>query len=196
MKMRLSARGNKTAFQGLRLLHLFRSQSIGSKRTNTPLRNNPFSPSRTTFGNIQAGFRPSNFRVMASSASVDPEPFKLALCQLQVTADKEENITSATKAVKEAASNGANIIVLPEMWNCPYSNDSFPTYAEEIDSDDSPSANALSSKFFLLTFLRRGSASETDISHAFPLFPNAAFRSGKGALRVCHWRLDSREAKG
>jgi len=81
---------------------------------------------------------------MASSASVDPEPFKLALCQLQVTADKEENITSATKAVKEAASNGANIIVLPEMWNCPYSNDSFPTYAEEIDSDDSPSANALS----------------------------------------------------
>ena len=47
---------------------------------------------------------------MASSASVDPEPFKLALCQLQVTADKEENITSATKAVKEAASNGANIV--------------------------------------------------------------------------------------
>lgn len=22
--------------------------------------------------------------------------------------------------------------MLPEMWNCPYSNDSFPTYAEEL----------------------------------------------------------------
>jgi len=30
---------------------------------------------------------------------------------------------------QEAASNGAKLVVLPEMWNCPYSNDSFPTYA-------------------------------------------------------------------
>ena len=32
-------------------------------------------------------------------------------------------------------------MVLPEMWNCPYSNDSFPTYAE--DFSDSPSISAL-----------------------------------------------------
>jgi omega-amidase len=31
--------------------------------------------------------------------------------------------------LQEAASNGAKLVVLPEMWNCPYSNDSFPTYA-------------------------------------------------------------------
>lgn len=30
---------------------------------------------------------------------------------------------------QDAASNGAQLVVLPEMWNCPYSNDSFPTYA-------------------------------------------------------------------
>jgi hypothetical protein len=29
------------------------------------------------------------------------------------------------------------------MWNCPYSNDSFPTYAEDIDGGASPSADAL-----------------------------------------------------
>ena len=40
----------------------------------------------------------------------DVEPFKLALCQLQVTADKDENIANASKAVKEAASKGANIV--------------------------------------------------------------------------------------
>ena len=29
------------------------------------------------------------------------------------------------------------------MWNCPYSNDSFPSYAEDIDAGVSPSATAL-----------------------------------------------------
>lgn len=33
--------------------------------------------------------------------------------------------------MQEAAGNGAQLVVLPEMWNCPYSNDSFPTYAGE-----------------------------------------------------------------
>jgi omega-amidase len=46
--------------------------------------------------------------------------------------------------MQEAAANGATLVVLPEMWNCPYSNDSFPTYAEDIDGGDSPSADALS----------------------------------------------------
>ena len=45
---------------------------------------------------------------------------------------------------QEAASNGAQLVVLPEMWNCPYSNDSFPTYAEDIDGGASMSAAALS----------------------------------------------------
>jgi omega-amidase len=30
------------------------------------------------------------------------------------------------------------------MWNCPYSNDSFPVYAEDIDGGASPSADVLS----------------------------------------------------
>ncbi len=45
---------------------------------------------------------------------------------------------------QEAAAAGASLVVLPEMWNCPYSNDSFPTYAEDIDGGASPSADALS----------------------------------------------------
>jgi len=35
-------------------------------------------------------------------------------------------------------------VVLPEMWNCPYSNDSFPVYAEDIDGGASESAQLLS----------------------------------------------------
>jgi omega-amidase len=30
------------------------------------------------------------------------------------------------------------------MWNCPYSNDSFPVYAEDVDGGKSESASALS----------------------------------------------------
>ncbi len=47
-------------------------------------------------------------------------------------------------ALQEAAAQGARLIVLPEMWNCPYSNDSFPTYAEDIEADQSPSTAMLS----------------------------------------------------
>lgn len=39
---------------------------------------------------------------------------------------------ASTSTPQEAASNGAQLVVLPEMWNCPYSNDSFPTYAGAV----------------------------------------------------------------
>jgi omega-amidase len=45
---------------------------------------------------------------------------------------------------QEAAAAGAKLVVLPEMWNCPYSNDSFPVYAEDIDAGQSPSVDMLS----------------------------------------------------
>lgn len=53
------------------------------------------------------------------------------------------NIMSATK-LQEAAQAGAKLIVLPEMWNCPYSNESFPKYAEDIDAGSSASVSAMS----------------------------------------------------
>jgi hypothetical protein len=70
--------------------------------------------------------------------------FKLALCQLKVTSDKSVNILEARNAIQEAAKKGAQLVVLPEMWNCPYSNDSFPMYAEEFGSDASPSTDMMS----------------------------------------------------
>ncbi|RXH73004.1 hypothetical protein DVH24_012688 [Malus domestica] len=72
--------------------------------------------------------------------------FKIALCQLSVTPDKERNISHARKAIEDAAAKGAQLVVLPEIWNGPYSNDSFPVYAEDIDAggDASPSTAMLS----------------------------------------------------
>eukprot|EP00873_Tetraselmis_striata_P007069 jgi/Tetstr1/427333/TSEL_017500.t1 len=73
-----------------------------------------------------------------------PRQVKAALCQLSVGSDKDANIRTARAAIEEAAQGGAQLVILPEMWNCPYSNDSFPIYAEDFDSDHSPSTAMLS----------------------------------------------------
>ncbi|GKA28498.1 omega-amidase, chloroplastic, partial [Tanacetum coccineum] len=72
--------------------------------------------------------------------------FKIGLCQLSVTADKERNIAHARLAIEEAAEKGAKLVLLPEIWNSPYANESFPVYAEDIDAgvDSSPSTAMLS----------------------------------------------------
>ncbi|XP_056174161.1 omega-amidase, chloroplastic-like [Syzygium oleosum] len=70
--------------------------------------------------------------------------FQIGLCQLSVTADKERNIAHARDAIREAVDKGAQLVLLPEIWNSPYSNDSFPVYAEDIDGGSSPSTAMLS----------------------------------------------------
>lgn len=59
-------------------------------------------------------------------------------------ADKERNIQHARQAIDRAAGEGARLVILPEIWNSPYSNDSFPVYAEEVGGGDSPSTAMLS----------------------------------------------------
>ena len=61
-----------------------------------------------------------------------PSKVKVALLQLPVGEDKSLNIANARAAIEDAAKDGAALVVLPEMWNCPYSNDSFAVYAETI----------------------------------------------------------------
>ncbi|MCO1600708.1 carbon-nitrogen hydrolase family protein [Desulfosporosinus nitroreducens] len=61
---------------------------------------------------------------------------KIALCQLPVKADKQENLTQAAIMVQEAASAGAQLAVLPEMFNCPYDIHCFRNYAENILSGE------------------------------------------------------------
>lgn len=94
------------------------------------------------------GRAPPSRKVMAMSATSASNPqgvekVKLALCQLHVTADKDANIAAARAAIHDAATHGASLVVLPEMWNCPYSNGSFRGYSEDIDAGASASLNAL-----------------------------------------------------
>ena len=60
---------------------------------------------------------------------------KLALCQMNVIDNKEANIKKASSMITDSMKHDVDFIVLPEMFNCPYSNDKFIEYGEtENDS--------------------------------------------------------------
>jgi predicted amidohydrolase len=55
---------------------------------------------------------------------------KLGLIQLTVVNNKEANLKKAEEMIAEAAAKGADLVVLPEMFNCPYDNACFSQYGE------------------------------------------------------------------
>lgn len=67
---------------------------------------------------------------------------RLALCQMNVVDDKEANLKKASSMITDSVANDADFIVLPEMFNCPYSNDKFIEYSEE--EADSLTLNVIS----------------------------------------------------
>ena len=67
---------------------------------------------------------------------------KLALCQMNVVDDKESNLEKASILINKSIENNADFIILPEMFNCPYSNDKFMEYGEE--ERDSITLNTIS----------------------------------------------------
>ena len=66
---------------------------------------------------------------------------KIALCQMNVVDNKEENIKKAIQMIRDSKKQGADLAVLPEMFNCPYENEKFIEYGEEFE--DSPTLNRI-----------------------------------------------------
>ncbi|MCL1895889.1 MAG: carbon-nitrogen hydrolase family protein [Clostridiales bacterium] len=60
-------------------------------------------------------------------------PYKIALCQMSVSAEKESNLRHAESLVDEAVRAGAKVVCLPEIWNCPYDMKNIASYAEPAD---------------------------------------------------------------
>lgn len=67
---------------------------------------------------------------------------KIAVCQIKVLKIKEKNLRNAEKMIREASTKDPQIIILPEMFNCPYSNSYFPLFAESYPGE---TTNLLSS---------------------------------------------------
>lgn len=57
--------------------------------------------------------------------------FNVGIIQLPATSDKDKNLKTMEEYVSRAKSKGADVICLPEMWNCPYHNSFFKKFAEE-----------------------------------------------------------------
>ena len=82
-----------------------------------------------------------NFLAKMSSSSVSPPDTqstttiqqaknRVALLQLPVTHSKLQNIATAKEYIERAYNSGAQLCVLPEIWNSPYATSAFEEYAE------------------------------------------------------------------
>jgi len=90
---------------------------------------------------------------------------QIALCQMEVGLDKAQNIKKAVKFMEKAGEK-ADLVVLPEMFNCPYQTDQFPLYAER--ANDSATLKAVSqASRDQEVYLVAGSIPERDQDHIY-----------------------------
>eukprot|EP00397_Hematodinium_sp_SG-2012_P016563 GEMP01016903.1.p1 GENE.GEMP01016903.1~~GEMP01016903.1.p1 ORF type:complete len:295 (+),score=83.34 GEMP01016903.1:131-1015(+) len=59
------------------------------------------------------------------------QSLRVALIQLRVTAERDANVVRAVDAIQNAAKQGAELVVLPEVWNGPYDPPVFPKTKEK-----------------------------------------------------------------
>ncbi|MEN6294481.1 MAG: carbon-nitrogen hydrolase family protein [Methanobacterium sp.] len=87
--------------------------------------------------------------------------FKLALCQMKVIDNKDSNIQNALGMIRTAALNKSDLVILPEMFNCPYANDKFREYAEEKKNSETLKSISKAAKCLNL-YIIAGSIPELD----------------------------------
>lgn len=72
--------------------------------------------------------------------------FKLAVCQMMTGKDKDKNIEKAINMINEAADNGAELVVLPEIFNSPYDTSCFEKYSEKYPGKTSERLKEIAKK--------------------------------------------------
>jgi len=71
---------------------------------------------------------------------------KVACLQLPVKQDKYDNIEQLAEIIGDGKTEDADIICLPEMWNCPYVTELFPVNAEPEQGDSWLAMSVLAKK--------------------------------------------------
>lgn len=89
-------------------------------------------------------------QMTSSSESKQEQSLKVALCQFCVTANKDENHEKARSFLEQASKKGAQLAVLPEIWNSPYATAAFPEYAEKMPEIADTSAGSSPSSQLLM----------------------------------------------
>lgn len=88
------------------------------------------------------------------------DKLKIALIQMKGCQSNDENLKIATEKVLEAAENKADIVVLPEMFSCPYKASNFPVYAQKDGESNWKKLSDVAKKCG--TYLIAGSMPERD----------------------------------
>jgi omega-amidase len=107
---------------------------------------------------------------------------KTAVIQMNVTESKQRNLDNAAERIAAAADRGADIVILPEMFNCPYSNSFFTKFAEPTGGQswtmlsDTAKRNSV--------YLAGGSIPETDGSSIF----NTGFVFDRSGTQIARHR--------
>ncbi|XP_033067372.1 omega-amidase NIT2 isoform X2 [Trachypithecus francoisi] len=86
--------------------------------------------------------------------------FRMALIQLQISSIKSDNVTRACSFIREAATQGAKIVSLPECFNSPYGTKYFPEYAEKIPGESTQKLSEVAKECSI--YLIGGSIPEED----------------------------------
>ncbi|TJX14964.1 carbon-nitrogen hydrolase family protein [Tissierella creatinini] len=85
---------------------------------------------------------------------------KVANIQMKVSANKEDNFTIVNKYLEDISKEKIDLVVLPEMFNCPYQTPNFPIYAEEEGGNSWQACSSLAKKYNI--YLIAGSMPEKD----------------------------------
>ena len=88
------------------------------------------------------------------------ENVRIGLIQMDVVDDKAQNLEKAEKMIREVVDEGAQIVMLPEMFNTPYQNDKFDEYSENDEGITVKLLSSLAAELNIL--LIGGSISEKE----------------------------------
>lgn len=85
-----------------------------------------------------------------AEATYSNEAFKVGICQSHTSAEKAVSLANAKAAVDEAVGKGAQLVILGEMFACPYATKFFREYGEKLPAsakdatDEAPTVKMLS----------------------------------------------------
>lgn len=104
---------------------------------------------------------------------MDSMTLKLGQVQLMVGRDKAENLRRACVLIRRAAEQGAQLVMLPEMFCCPYENEMFRPNSEEQGGPAQQALSALSRELGIWIVggtipVRHGGGGSRDGAGAFP----------------------------
>lgn len=112
-----------------------------------------------------------------------PEKISVALCQMAISRVFTENVANALAQIEQAAHDGAKIVVLPEIFVCPYEVDRMAAVAIDDSHDLIGAFTAISKKHSLL--LVAGSVVEQEGTQLY----NSSYIFDKGNYLAKHRKL-------